>query len=352
MTEGFDFCNARVESKSTNNCCYAFARNSSRYSKLKNISIMTTFNRVRHSQSGFIRRMQMSQDRLWIMVEGLFDRAFYGRICEANKSTQQCSYKICLPRELPDFTGDGKKPLLSMYKYLSMHKLLTSKFRGEKTSVLFLLDKDVDDLTRRRIRSKYVIYTEYYSADNYVFRFGDLCAALSSWSLLDIRSIKRQIGEDAIRWTENAATNWRRWVEHCILVAFLGIKGVPTFRTAGSLIHDGPYGNIKTAELSCLANLVMQKSGLTREQFEATQEKIAAFVENVYRKGAHDKIFNGKWYRKFLAKDAQLAAGGRQCCTRGSEEQLAQSLLVTLDYTSGWTDCFHRALDKAVLRLR
>lgn len=311
---------------------------------------MKALNRIKHSQPGFIRRMQMSRCRLWIMVEGLFDRTFYGRICEANKYMKKCSYKICLPRDLPDLTGYGKNILLQMYQYLSKHRKLTSEFGGEKTSVLFFLDKDVDDLTHHKIKSKYAIYTEYYSADNYAFRFGDLCTALSSWSSLDLRSIKRQIGTDSIQWTKIAANNWKAWVEHCILVTFLGIR-VPSFST-DSMMHNGPYGNINAQKQIRLSKLIMEKSGLTREQLLLNQKKAAKLVENIFRKGEHDKIFNGKWYRKFLAEDARRSANQRQYSARASETLLTQYLLLTLDYSSGWAEHFHHAINQAFLRLQ
>ena len=78
--------------------------------------------RLTHSKAGFLRKMQMSEHRVWILVEGIFDRPFYGQLCDKNKSLRNERYTIALAKELPGFSGDGKQNLMSIYRYLSRRK--------------------------------------------------------------------------------------------------------------------------------------------------------------------------------------------------------------------------------------
>ena len=304
--------------------------------------------RLCHSARGFLRQMQMSGYELWIFVEGPFDRSFYGRLCNTNEQLKKVCYTVALAREAPGFSGDGKQALLGIYRYLRAVDGLTSTLDGKSTCILFMLDKDVDDLERTRARSPHVVYTEYYSTENYLFRFGDLSAALSAAAGLDVRSVTAQVGLDPRSWTRSAAENWRAWVEYCLLMKRLRIPGAANYRLKTSHIHNGPYGASDKREKEALLAKACQICGLPTPAFDRARDSVAKCVRRLYSLGKHDVVFNGKWYKKFLAEDAKIAAGFRQYFRAKLEDRLPACLLVTLHFSDSWTRHFHVAIDRAV----
>ena len=309
-------------------------------------------NRITHSPAGFLRSMQMSRYPLWIMAEGPLDQCFYSNICEARSRQTHIPYKIALAHELPGFSGDGKEALLLIYKRLRRRDKLTSTFKGKKTVVLFFVDKDTDDLRRRMVRSEHVTYTEHYCVENYLFRFGDLVGAMASCALLDLQVAAKQIRGGNIQWARRAAENWRDWVTHCVLVTRLRIRNVPNYGPGRSLVHPGPYSAPDTAKQSELARLMMRNGRLSSRELDAASRRAEAYVSSVYQKDEQDRIFNGKWYAKFIAEDARRAAAPRRLRRMPREEVFARALILTLDFRGSWSRRFHDAFAKGVTWLQ
>lgn len=305
--------------------------------------------RPTHSPAGFLRKMQMSKHRVWILVEGIFDVPFYGQLCDNNKFLRKERYTIALAKELPGFSGDGKQNLLSIYRYLIRRKALTNTLEGKETIVLFIIDKDIDDIERTKARSSHVIYTEYYSFENYTFRFGDLCSALASAACLDVRRIRKRVGIESFTWTQKAAENWRPWVEYCLLVRKLKkIKNSRNYGLNQSLMHSGAYSPCNETKQKALLKKALKDSGLTVSNFKIALERVKKYVGRVYSQGDHDIIFKGDWYIKFLVQDAREIAGSTHYNSMRLEKRLIPCLLVTLDYCGSWADYFHHAIERLI----
>lgn len=301
--------------------------------------------RLTHSPRGFLRHIQMSKHRLWIFVEGLLDRSFYSHICTSNQGLKEVSYTIALAREVPEFSGNGKQALLDIYCYLRERRALINKLEQKSTGVLFMLDKDIDDLEGTRRRSAHVVYTECYCIENYLFRFGDLSSALSAAAGLDLRSVTMQIGLDSLAWTRRAAQNWRPWVEYCLLVKQLRIRNTRGYGLASSQMHVTAYSPCSASKQTRLLEDARKNSGLTSAKFGAQRERVANAMKRLYSRAKHDVVFNGKWYGNFLAEDAKRAAGSRQYYRLRLEQKLRPCLLGTLDFSASWADRFHSAID-------
>lgn len=308
--------------------------------------------RPTHSPAGFLRKMQISEDRVWIFVEGISDVSFYSQLCDNNKSLRNETYTIALAKELPNFSGDGKQNLLSIYRYLSRRKALKNTLEGKETIVLFIIDKDIDDIERTKARSSHVIYTKYHSLENYAFRFGDLCSALSSAACLDVRRIRKRVGIKSFTWTKKAAESWRPWVEYCLLVR--KIKKIKNSRNYGlnqSLMHSEAYSPCDETKQKALLKKALKDSGLTDSKFNIALNRVKKYVGRVYSQGEHDIIFKGEWYLKFLVQDARKIAGSTQYYSRKLEKRLIPCLFVTLDYSGSWSDYFHYAIEQLIKTL-
>jgi len=293
----------------------------------------------------------MSRHQVWILVEGILDRSFYGQLCDNNRLLSNHTYQIALAKELPGSLADGKQNLLSLYRYLRGRKTLINTLSGEKTLVCFMLDKDIDDFERTKARSPHVVYTEYYSVENYVFRYGALSSALASAACLDIGGIRKEVGIDSITWTRRAAEKWRPFVKYCLLVRKLRIKNARNYGVRSSPMHSEAYSPCNKTKRDRLLINAMKDSGLSESIFTIALEQVERCVDKLYSQGKHDTIFNGKWYAKFLAEDARKVAGSRKYSHANIEERLIACLLVTLDFSDPWTGYFHRALNELIKML-
>lgn len=129
--------------------------------------------------------MQMSQALIFALVEGKdLDPFFYGQICRSVCGPKGMRYELCKANELPPHAG-GKTTLIEFHNYLRRKRCLVSVLGGKKTTAVFFLDKDIDDLSRSLRRSTHIIYTRYYDVYNDVYRHGNLVLGAACAASLD-----------------------------------------------------------------------------------------------------------------------------------------------------------------------
>lgn len=290
----------------------------------------------------------MSAEEVWVLVEGPFDRCFYDRLCRANVSVARRSFTISVLSDLAGLAIDGKQNLLALYRYLRKRHALKSDFCGKSTVVLFILDKDIDDLEGRKARSPYVMYTELHSVENYVVRFGDIPAALSAAASLDLKSVAQHVGTDALAWSQRAAEAWRPWITCCLLVRRLQIPNAPNYALRTSPIHAGAYGPLNDSEHRALLEKAKEKSRLTAVEFDRAVARVLAYVDRLYSESRHDLVFKGKWYAHFLVKDAETIAGARRSTHGQVYDRIFPCLLGTLDFRGEWAQGLHTGLNQAM----
>lgn len=77
-------------------------------------------------------------------------------------------------------------------------------------------------------------------------------------------------------------------------------------------------------------------SGLDDSEFDVAGQRVAGRVGRFYLEGNDDRIFNGKWYVRFLAADAERVAGLRPYLRKNLDGRLVACLLATLDFSGPW----------------
>lgn len=286
----------------------------------------------------------MSKHQIWVLVEGPFDRSFYDKLCHANPYISRLGFNVSTLSDMTELAADGKQSLLVFYRYLRGRSALQSVLANKKTCVLFMMDKDVDDIDGRKARSTHVIYTEYHSVENYAVRFGNIGAAISSAALLDLSSVLDRVGRDSLAWTSRAAQNWRPWVEYCLLVKKLKLSNTPSYAVHRSLMHRGAYVQLDEPAAQRLFERARQLSGQTPSEFETNLVRIRRCVAKLYSARRHDLVFKGKWYAHFLVEDAVTIAGTRRFARSHLDERIFACLVATLDFKGTWTSHLHQAL--------
>jgi len=296
--------------------------------------------RLLHSNAGFVRSMQMSSKQVFVFVEGKqTDSFFYGGICDAIDSPK-FTFEICLAQQLPSTSG-GKQSLLTFFSYLRRNKKLLSDLCGNRTSVIFYLDKDVDDIQHTLKRSKHIVYTEYYDVQNYVFEYGDLIKGAAAAASINPTKLSQLA--DGVCWCKWASQNWRDWVVLCL---FMLKKQIPCEANYArpSPIHRRYCGPVdSTAHFAILAAL-QTRTGLALNAFDQELATIAKRVDWYYQQGKHHCIFKGKWFATILSDQIDQIMSGNPYDINNLANRLPCTIATTLDFRGAWAEHFKAPL--------
>jgi len=296
--------------------------------------------RLTHSSSALVRAFQISNRRLFLIVEGLLDRAFYSRLIASHPDLNSDLIQIRLAQEIDPNLGNGKTAILNLYRHMRRNHKLMPNFGGIKKAVAFMLDKDVDDLRHCLCRSPHVIYTEWYGVENYLFRHGDLRLALINGALLDASSIGTFPA--SIDWTHQCATEWTDWIAFCYIAVKRDV-GIGNFGANCSLFHNGPRSNINLVKKAAIETACCSRTGMPPANLAAEIADAVRIVQRLLVRYDHDKIFNGKWYLYFLATDATRVAAGRQLPS-DLVERLEAALFASLNFADHWAETLKNKL--------
>ena len=304
--------------------------------------------RLRHSDSAYLRQMQMSQTQLFVFVEGKrCDPYFYGAIC-GEAIGDRVRYEVVQASQLPGGAG-GKKALLGFFSYLRRNSALFSSFKGADTAAVFFCDKDLDDLTRARLRSRHLVYTEHYSVENYVFLHGDLTRGASSAASVDPLRLAGRIG-DAAAWCKRIAFLWSDWLALCLYMAREGATCEANYSVLSKVQTRlcGPTDQAKYDEL--VADLA-GRAGTPLEEFRAAVVRVGRKVRRYCRAGKHHKIFNGKWFEAVLADEVNCIMAGSPYDGGHVSGRLGACVAGTIGFADVWAEHFKRRLREIVARL-
>lgn len=301
--------------------------------------------RLRHSYGGYLRFMQISSKDLFIFVEGKqSDRFFYARICETVPGLgSRC--EICLAEQLPGGAG-GKQSLLSFHDFLRKRKQLATSLGGKRKASMFFVDKDVDDLQHRMIRSRHVVYTEHYDVQNYIFMHGDLRTGAASAASVDPACLSTDLG-DAPTWCRRACERWREWISLCLYMMEDGISCEANYRVSSPIQTrlseptDAVLYETFTRNIAYRARIPIAKF---RQRLIAMTKKVDRYFGN----GLHHRIFKGKWFSAIQADQIDITMAGHPYDRNGLASRLPIVIAATIDFTEAWAEHFRNSLQGVV----
>jgi hypothetical protein len=283
----------------------------------------------------------MSRAQLFVFVEGKeCDPYFYSSVC-SNSLPKQVHYEVATARQIPGHTG-GKQALIAFFSFLRQRRALVSSLGGQPTACVFFLDKDVDDLFRRKKRSPHVIYTEHYDVQNYVFQHGDLVTGASAAASIDPRRLTATLANPSA-WCRRIAILWQDWIALCLRMLEDGIRCEANYRRLSQVQHrlSGPT-NIDRHR--ALTRSLARRAGLPVAQFRERLASTTKKVERYFKKGEHHRVFKGKWFAAVLADEVDRAMTGAPYDDRGLVARLPSAVAATIDFSAPWADHFKRPL--------
>jgi hypothetical protein len=280
--------------------------------------------------------MQMSQTTLFAFVEGKQSDPFvFGMICSSVCDAKNVSYKICKASEVANTSG-GKTALLSFHDYLRRRKALKSVLGAKTTHGIFFMDKDIDDLLRRRRRSQHVIYTRHYDVQNDIFLNGRLLQAVAAAASID-PAVLTPLLADARGWCRRAAELWKDWVVLCVVAAYQHINHQCNYRVISQVQCDRT-GAPDPAKVAQMKTTMLAKSGADGVTFERTFRAIERRIHRMYNEGSQDRVFKGKWYASLLDQDLFRRWGQTGYDRKGFVSKVTSALAASLRVDDPWAE--------------
>ncbi|NRR29857.1 DUF4435 domain-containing protein [Oxalobacteraceae bacterium] len=235
----------------------------------------------------------MSKQDIFVFVEGGLDRSFYDRLLHNEISRKNISYEIRAAKELPGETG-GKSTLLSFFQSLKNLGKLTDESLGKKFSCIFFLDKDIDDFSRKKIKSPHVIYTSTYDLEGHLISCGDLILAIAdSCGITRIQATKL-IGNQN-DFLKNSILNWQDWVTLCMISQVESINIGCTYER-GSAINEDGVSDVDHVKLNKFKISLALKLALSEDDFENLYLQYRNRLTREISKGNFLRFFKGKWF--------------------------------------------------------
>jgi hypothetical protein len=299
--------------------------------------------RLRHSLAGLLRYIQISRNGLFVIVEGKkTDPFFYSRLIGPICAAAGISYDIVYGNSVEGL--GGKSTLIGLYEGLESNKLLARRDGNLDKRCLFYLDKDVDDVMHKLIRSPHVVYTPFHCVENALFMYGKLVDAAAAASSLDPARLAARMA-NPLEWCRQKAAHWKDFLVLCLLSHKLGINCECHYKCMRSPINSPPDAPVDAQKAEAIRADLQARSGLSDSGFNLKFRASSRYVECAFKKGLHDLLFNGKWYFELLRREIKLAGGGD-----ASNDALIAALNLTVDFDGTWTEPFRRPLQELIAR--
>lgn len=297
--------------------------------------------RLIHSNTGHIRLMQLSSTQLFVFVEGKqSDPYFFANVCTASLPNN-IRFEISSAQQLPGGAG-GKEALLNHFKYLRQRKSLISSFKGKRTACIFILDKDIDDIKRKQLRSSHIVYTQHYDVQNYIFEHGDLVTGAAAAASIDPRKLHSVLGNSS-EWCRRASHLWRDWIALCFRLIEDGIRGEANY-SVPSRIQTRNCGVTDTHAHESLVRALAQRTNIPFDEMMRKVELSKKKIDRYFRRGEHHRVFKGKWFALILADEVGRVMAGHPHDCNGLAGRLPSTVAATLNFSGPWAGYFKQRL--------
>jgi hypothetical protein len=204
---------------------------------------------------------------------------------------------------------------------------------------LFFLDKDIDDLLHTKVISSHIVYTEYYSVENYLFIHGNIARAAAAASSLEERELATAVG-DPETWRRSRAEFWKEWVVFCALAQKYGISHQCTYRLGASIINNPLDDPPDAALVASLRGELQTRSGMAPKAFQKAYAAVSRLINSIYDRGQYDRVFKGNWYFRLLERTVERTAAGRSYSSHGISNRLQGAIASTVDFADNWGEYF------------
>ncbi len=307
--------------------------------------------RLSYNRSAFARRVQISQDSLFVIVEGKdLDARFYDRVCDSSATIGVAGYQVWLAEQIKDdSTGaaaGGKKAVLAHFDYFKSAGKLSVNSSSRKHSIAFMVDRDNDDVSGGRRRSPHVTYTDMFDVEAEIFVRGNDKEALAGIFSLDSSSAS-QLATDLNGWIGDLANEWRDWITLCTIAKATG-AGCDVGFGRESWVNNPKYGATEPAKLAAAGTKVAASTRRSPADYNAISTRVRGRISACFAKGHGHRLVKGKWLAPYLVYRVKAHFGSAPVAYKGVEDYVARAYLETCDFREKWASHYRDRLEALV----
>lgn len=308
--------------------------------------------RLSYTRPGFARRVMMSRDRLFVIVEGIdLDSPFYDRVCSSSAKIKDAGYHIWLAQQIKVSAesdgASGKTAVLAHFEYFKKTKQLDFKSpNGEVRSIAFMLDRDNEDITGGAKRSQHVIYTDMFDVEAEIFFHGNDSKALSTALSIDSKTADH-LAAHLGSWVTDLAIIWREWIEWCCIAKATGARCGVGFSNE-STINAPKYGPVDPAIRSKEIQVVTRRAKCDTLDFSTKQATVTRRISARHTKGDAAKTVRGKWLPFYLLYLVEQYFGDSPYVYQGFTAIAARIYLDSCDFNDDWVLYYQSRLENLI----
>jgi hypothetical protein len=217
---------------------------------------------------------------------------------------------------------------------MGKRKLFLSNFKGKSFCCVFFIDKDIDDLRRKLLKSNHVFYTKTYDLEGEIYRNTDLHKAVAISLSIDMNHVPLCY-HNAVLWVEAKAAHWEQWLTLC---AYAGVHKVHCGCDYGriSAINPSLLGDTDVAKYENFKRELQKKDPVPLAKFDKRYLALQRRINRLKSGGELSRLLKGKWLENIISAELQLAFKGKPVDLQAIGPKLSSATASLFDFSSGW----------------
>lgn len=302
--------------------------------------------RPKWSADGFARRVRMSQDDLWLIVEGRdHDRPHYEKLLKALPSTKDRSVSIRLAEtiDLNGVAAGGKAHVLALHDHLEAGDKLTTGNRSGESRIVFMVDRDRDDFTGALRASDRVLYTFGTDVEADILLHSDIWAAIRAAYGVDSEisdKVKRAVQDPPTA----LLTLWESWLRLGLTALRCNVPGIAPWSEA-SKVNANSFGH-------AMADAVSRDSERIQAAVDEATHADARAEASKHLSAQGVRLLKGRWIARYVRYLVTTHLKGEIIRANVPQNAVIDTALAALTYDDQWAKEYDAQFSKVLSRPR
>lgn len=251
-------------------------------------------NRPRWSAAAFAQRVKMSEDDLWLIVEGRdHDRSHYDKLLRTIPATKERRVSIRLAEsiELNGTSAGGKKHALALHDHLETVGKLATDNKSGVSKIAFMVDRDRDDYTGTMRESLHIFYTHSTDVEADILLNTDVWTALQVSYGVDrgiTDKLRGQIQDPAVE----LVSIWQSWLTLGLVALSCNVTDQVHWGKASALNLE-LFGPVDADTEDRLSSAISSKAGIDTFQKASLKASIHLAKLGV-------RLLKGRWLARYV----------------------------------------------------
>lgn len=303
------------------------------------------------SLTGFHARVMMARDfNLFIVTEGTdTDPYFYSLVAKSSGDRRVRNVKTYAVHDVTRPLGGGagargKSAVVDAYKATRAARALTSVNSGGRRSIVFCVDRDVDDKHAPHESEMHFCVTTMRDVEAEIFANADAVTALAHVVSIDRADAHTRL-KGSRDWIGQLGRLWADWIVLGCIAANATSVPPGVGWASHSLINPPRHGKVDRGLRLTYEARVQSALGSRAAMVRAKRAAKTLLRANIAARG-HASIVKGKWLPVWFASLMATTPGERPSIESGALVAFAGAL----DYGGSWADHYRFKFDEAMSR--